>query len=67
MWGKIPSISPHLVVASHLLVAGWRVAVGRNSLNFAPGVGQNYLQVGRYSSAQNYPDASVAALTYVSG
>jgi hypothetical protein len=46
-WGEIRRISPHLARASRMLVASSCVAVGRNGRNFAPGVGQNSLRVGR--------------------
>ena len=49
-WGVIRRISPQRVRASRLPVEGWRVVVGRNCLDFAPGVGQNCPQVRRYSS-----------------
>ena len=49
-WGEIRSISPQRLVASRLLVEGWNAAVGRNCLNFAPGVVQNSFRVVHYSS-----------------
>ena len=48
-WGVIRPISPHPACASRLLIGGWPKAVGRNCLNFAPGVGQNSSRVGQNS------------------
>src|SRR5262245_45096213 len=41
-------ISPHLVVTRRCATVGSRVAVGRNWLNFGPGVGHYSFRVGRY-------------------
>ena len=48
-WGETRRVSPHALAASRLRIAIWSVAVGRNGLSFAPGVGQNCFQVGRNS------------------
>ena len=45
-WGETRRVSPHALAASRLRIASWRVAVGRNRLSFAQGVGQNCLQGG---------------------
>jgi hypothetical protein len=62
-WGETRRVSPHLARASCFLVAGWRVRVGRNWLSFAQGVGQNSLQVGRYSVKQAGGQAHFAPRT----
>jgi hypothetical protein len=50
MWGETGRVSLHCARASCLWLTGWHVGVGRNSLSFAPGVGQYSPLVGRNSS-----------------
>ena len=49
-WGETRRVSPSALAVNRLRIDSWSVAVGRNGLSFAQGVGQNSPQVGRYSS-----------------
>jgi hypothetical protein len=57
-WSETRRVSLHLARASCLWLTGWRTRVGRNCLNFAPGVVQNWFRVGRNSSARRLTSAS---------